>query len=86
MTSPSSTGSAQITLQFNLGRDINGAARDVQAAINAARVDLPATLRSNPTYRKFNAADPPIMIIALTSKTRSAFQIFDAVSNIIQQR
>ncbi len=86
MTSSSSTGSARITLQFNLGRDINGAARDVQAAIAAARVDLPATLRSNPTYRKINAADAPIMIIALTSKTRSAFQIFDAVSNIVQQK
>ncbi len=86
MTSSSSTGSARITLQFNLGRDINGAARDVQAAIAAARVDLPATLRSNPTYRKINAADAPIMIIALTSKTRSAFQIFDAVSNVVQQK
>ncbi|MGI4879948.1 MAG: efflux RND transporter permease subunit, partial [Janthinobacterium lividum] len=86
MTSQSSTGSARITLQFNLDRDINGAARDVQAAIAAARVDLPATLRSNPTYRKINAADAPIMILALTSKTRSAFQIYDAVSNIVQQR
>ena len=86
MTSQSGTGSARITLQFNLGRDINGAARDVQAAIAAARVDLPATLRSNPTYRKINAADAPIMILALTSKTRSAFQIYDAVSNIVQQR
>ncbi|MBV8973364.1 MAG: efflux RND transporter permease subunit [Sphingomonadaceae bacterium] len=85
MTSQSSTGSARITLQFNLGRDINGAARDVQAAIAAARVDLPATLRSNPTYRKINAADAPIMILALTSKTRSAFQIFDAASNVVQQ-
>ena len=86
MTSSSSTGSARITLQFNLGRDINGAARDVQAAIAAARVDLPATLRSNPTYSKINAADAPIMILALTSKTRSAFQIFDAASNVVQQK
>ncbi|UAJ11535.1 efflux RND transporter permease subunit [Glacieibacterium megasporae] len=86
MTSQSGTGSTRITLQFNLDRDINGAARDVQAAIAASRVDLPATLRSNPTYRKINAADAPIMILALTSKTRSAFQIYDAVSNIVQQR
>ncbi len=86
MTSSSSTGSARITLQFNLNRDINGAARDVQAAIAAARVDLPATLRSNPTYSKINAADAPIMILALTSKTRSAFQIFDAASNVVQQK
>jgi len=86
MTSQSSTGSSRITLQFNLDRDIDGAARDVQAAIAAARVDLPATLRSNPTYRKINAADAPIMILALTSKTRSAFQIYDAVSNVVQQR
>ncbi len=86
LTSSSSTGSARITMQFNLGRDINGAARDVQAAIAAARVDLPATLRSNPTYQKINPADAPIMIIAMTSKTRSAFQIFDAVSNVVQQK
>src|SRR5579862_5558628 len=63
MTSQSSVGSARITLQFDLGRDIDGAARDVQAAINAARVDLPTSLRSNPTYRKVNPADAPILII-----------------------
>ena len=64
-------GTTRVTLQFGLDRDINGAARDVQAAINAARADLPASLRSNPTYRKVNPADAPIMIIALTSQTRT---------------
>src|SRR5271168_4639423 len=67
MTSQSSVGSARITLQFGLGRNIDGAARDVQAAINAARADLPASLRSNPTYRKVNPADAPILVLALTS-------------------
>jgi multidrug efflux pump len=86
MTSRSSLGSARITLQFDLSRDINGAARDVQAAINAARADLPATLRSNPIYRKFNPADAPILILALTSTTRTPSEIYDAVSNIVQQR
>lgn len=86
MTSSSSLGQTQITLQFNLDRDINGAARDVQAAINAARVDLPTTLRTNPTYRKVNPAEAPIMILALTSRTRTPGQIYDAVSNLVQQR
>ncbi len=86
MTSRSQVGQTQITLQFQLNRDINGAARDVQAAINAARVDLPATLRSNPTYRKVNPADSPIMILALTSQTKTPGQIYDEVSNIVQQR
>src|SRR5580693_7598073 len=66
MTSSSSVGSARITLQFGLDRDIDGAARDVQAGINAARADLPAALKSNPTYRKINPADAPVMILALT--------------------
>ncbi|MBN8810853.1 MULTISPECIES: efflux RND transporter permease subunit [unclassified Sphingomonas] len=86
MTSASSTGSTRITLQFDLGRDIDGAARDVQAAINAARADLPSTLRTNPTYRKVNPADAPIMILALTSDRRSPAEIFDTVSAIVQQR
>ena len=86
MTSTSSTGSARVTLQFDLDRDINGAAREVQAAINAARVDLPATLRSNPTYRKINPASSPVVILALTSKTKTPGQIYDAVSNIVSQR
>ncbi len=86
MTSQSQVGRTQIVLQFNLNRDIDGAARDVQAAINAARVDLPATLRSNPTYRKVNPADTPIMILALTSRTKTPGQIYDEVSNIVEQR
>src|SRR6202171_2341714 len=68
MTSSSSVGNTRITLQFDLNRNIDGAARDVQAAINGARVDLPASLRTNPTYRKVNPADAPIAILALTSK------------------
>ncbi|HKT53387.1 MAG TPA: efflux RND transporter permease subunit, partial [Caulobacteraceae bacterium] len=86
MTSNSGLGSTRIVLQFNLDRDINGAARDVQAAINAARVDLPATLRSNPTYRKANPADQPILILALTSKTKTPGQIYDSASNILEQQ
>jgi multidrug efflux pump len=86
MTSSSSPGRTQITLQFNLDRNIDGAARDVQAAINAARADLPATLRTNPTYRKVNPAEAPIMILALTSRTRTPGQIYDSVSNVVQQR
>jgi len=86
MTSSSSLGRSQVTLQFNLDRNIDGAARDVQAAINAARTDLPATLRSNPTYRKANPAEAPIIILALSSRTRTPGQIYDAVSNIVQQR
>ena len=86
MTSSSGAGSSRIILQFNLNRDIDGAARDVQAAINAARVDLPATLRSNPTYRKANPSDQPIMILALTSRSRTAGSIYDSASTIIQQQ
>ncbi|HVU39812.1 MAG TPA: efflux RND transporter permease subunit [Xanthobacteraceae bacterium] len=86
MTSQSGIGQARITLQFNLNRDINGAARDVQAAINAARADLPAALRSNPTYRKVNPADAPILILAITSKTLTQGQIYDAASNVLAQR
>ena len=84
MTSSSGTGSARaISLQFDLERNIDGAAREVQAAINASRVDLPATLRSNPTYRKANPADAPVIILALTSTTLTPGQIYDAVSNIV---
>ncbi len=86
MTSSSSVGSTNITLQFGLNRDIDGAARDVQAAINAARVDLPTALRSNPTYRKQNPADAPIMILALTSKTLTPGQLYDAASTILAQK
>ncbi len=86
MTSKSSTGQASITLQFDVERDIDGAARDVEAAINAARADLPTSLRSNPTYRKVNPADTPILILALTSKTSSPGQIYDEASNVLVQR
>jgi multidrug efflux pump len=86
LTSQSGVGSARVTMQFDLSRNIDGAARDVQAAINASRADLPATLRQNPSYRKLNPADAPVLILALTSKTRSAADIYDAVSNIVQQR
>ena len=86
MTSQSTVGSTRITLQFGLDRDIDGAARDVQAAIVAARADLPTSLRTNPTYHKVNPADAPIMIIALTSTTHTAGQLYDLASNILQQR
>jgi len=86
MTSSSSVSRTNITLQFGLDRDINGAARDVQAAINAARADLPTTLRSNPTYRKVNPADAPILILTLSSPTLTKPQIYDAASTVIQQK
>src|SRR3954451_23052171 len=83
MTSSSTVGSARITLQFGLNRDINGAARDVQAAINAARADLPTSLRSNPTYRKVNPADAPIIVLTVTSDTMPPGEIYDAVSLVL---
>ena len=86
MTSSSSVGSTGITLQFGLSRNIDGAARDVQAAINAARVDLPTALRSNPTYRKVNPADAPIMILAMTSATLTQGELYDKASTILQQK
>ena len=86
MTSSSSVGSARITLQFGLDRDIDGAARDVQAAINAARADLPSSLRSNPTYRKVNPADAPILTLSMTSDTLSKGQLFDAASTVLAQK
>ncbi|HEY0302898.1 MAG TPA: efflux RND transporter permease subunit, partial [Rhizomicrobium sp.] len=86
MTSTSSVGSARITLQFSSKRNIDGAARDVQAAINAARADLPSALRSNPSYRKINPADQPVLILALTSATLTPGQIYDSASNILQQK
>src|SRR5271163_577030 len=85
MTSQSGIGQTRITLQFDLNRDIDGAARDVQAAIVAARADLPSSLRSNPTYRKVNPADAPILILAMTSKTLTQGQMYDAASNVFQQ-
>ncbi|MGC1185819.1 MAG: multidrug efflux RND transporter permease subunit [Candidatus Acidiferrales bacterium] len=86
MTSSSSLGSTNVTMQFDLSRDINGAARDVQAAINAARSYLPANLPSNPTYRKVNPADSPIMIIALQSDIYDRGKLYDAASTIMAQR
>jgi multidrug efflux pump len=86
MTSESALGQTRITLQFNINRDIDGAARDVQAAINAARSDLPSNLPSNPTYRKFNPAAAPILILALTSKTMTRGQMYDAASDVLAQR
>ena len=85
MTSQSTVGSSRVTLQFGLDRDINGAARDVQAAINAARADLPASLRSNPTYHKVNPSDAPILILALTSHTLPRAKLYDLASTILAQ-
>ena len=86
MTSSSSVGSARIVLQFELSRDIDGAARDVEAAIQASRADLPTTLRNNPTYNKFNPADAPVLILSLTSDTLTTGQIYDAASTILEQK
>jgi len=84
MTSSSFLGTTSITLQFDLNRNIDGAARDVQAAINAARSYLPANLPSNPTYRKWNPADSPIMIVGLTSSVYDKGTLYDAASTIIR--
>jgi multidrug efflux pump len=86
ITSRSSLGSSSVTLQFDLDRDIDGAARDVQAAINASRTLLPSGMPGNPTYRKVNPADAPVMILALTSKTLSRGQMYDAASTVLAQR
>jgi multidrug efflux pump len=86
MTSSSSLGSTHITLQFELSRDIDGAARDVQAALNAARALLPSGLPSNPNYRKVNPADAPIMILGLTSKALTRGQMYDAASTVLAQK
>src|SRR3984957_5537466 len=86
MTSTSTLGSTSITLQFDLNRNIDAAARDVQAAIAAARSYLPSNLPGNPTYRKVNPADSPIMILALTSSVYDRGALYDAASTIIQQR
>jgi len=86
MTSQSSSGSSQIVLQFDLNRDIDGAARDVQAAINAARSNLPTTLTQTPTYRKMNPAAAPVMIVGLTSDTVGVGQMYDYASSVLQQK
>ena len=85
MTSENTVGQTRIILQFGLDRNIDGAARDVQAAINAARADLPTSLRQNPSYRKVNPAASPIAILALTSDTLTRGQIYDAASTVMQQ-
>jgi multidrug efflux pump len=86
LTSVNSVGSAQVIVQFSLNRDINGAARDVEAGIQAARADLPTTLRGNPSYRQFNPAESPILILALTSKTLTTAQLYDSADTVIQQQ
>ena len=86
LTSENYVGQVRITIQFDLDRDINGAARDVQAAIQAARADMPTTLRSNPTYRKMNPAAAPVMVLALTSDTLTLPQLYDSASSIIMQQ
>jgi multidrug efflux pump len=86
MTSQSGVGTTRITLQFGLDRDINGAARDVEAAIQAARADLPTSLRSNPTYDKVNPADAPIMVLALTSDTLTPGQLYDSADTLLEQQ
>ena len=86
MTSTSTIGSSSIILQFDLNRNIDGAARDVQAAINAARSQLPANMPSNPNYRKVNPADAPVLILALTSDTMPKGKMYDAASTILQQK
>ena len=86
MTSSSSLGSTRVTIQFDLSKDINNAAREVQAALNAARPLLPSGMAGNPTYRKVNPADAPIMILSLTSKSLSRGQMYDAASTILAQK
>src|SRR5678809_866937 len=86
MTSASYLGSTSVTLQFELNRNIDAAARDVQAAINAARGYLPANLPNNPTYRKVNPADSPIFMLALTSSVLTKGQMYDAASTIMAQK
>jgi multidrug efflux pump len=86
MTSASSLGATAITMQFDLNRNIDGAARDVQAAINAARAQLPSNMPTNPTYRKLNPADAPILILTLTSDTATTRQMYDAADSILAQK
>ena len=86
ITSSSSLSSTRVTLQFDLGKNIDSAAREVQAAINAARVTLPSSLPGNPVYRKANPADSPVMILSLTSKSLTRGQMYDAASTVLAQR
>ncbi len=86
LTSINSVGTSLIVIQFGLTRDINGAARDVEAAIQASRADLPTTLRSNPTYRQYNPAEAPLAVLALTSDTLTTAQLYDSADSVIQQQ
>ena len=86
MTSSSTLSTTSITLQFDYSRDVDGAARDVQAAINAARTYLPANLPSNPTYRKVNSSAFPLMVLNMTSSTHSQPDMFDTASSVVQQK
>ena len=86
LTSTNSVGTSLVIVQFSLSRDINGAARDVEAGIQAARADLPTTLRGNPTYREYNPAESPILILSLTSKTLTRAQLYDSADTVIQQQ
>src|SRR5436305_15224938 len=86
MTSTSTLSTTAVTLQFDLNRNIDAAARDIEAAINAARGYLPADLPNNPTYRKVNPADAPILIVALTSDAYDAGRLYDLASTIVQQK
>jgi multidrug efflux pump len=86
LTSTNVVGVSTVVIQFALSRDINGAARDVEAGIQAARVDLPTTLRNNPTYREYDPADSPIIILGLTSKTLTRAQLYDSADTILQQQ
>ncbi|MDI2090662.1 efflux RND transporter permease subunit [Commensalibacter oyaizuii] len=86
MTSQSTQGQVRIIMQFDLSRDINSAAKDVQAALQAARADLPTSMRSNPSYFKMNPAEAPIMVMAVTSKTKTLAQLYDYTTNVLQQQ
>jgi multidrug efflux pump len=86
LTSTNYVGLSMVVVQFDLNRDINGAARDVEAGIQAARADLPTTLRNNPTYREYNPADSPILILSLTSGTLTTAQLYDSANTVIQQQ
>src|SRR5262245_18737812 len=86
MTSTNNLGATSVTLQFELNSDINGAARDIQAPINAARSQLPANLPSNPSYRKVNPANAPILLLGLTSDTMTVPQMYDAADSILAQK
>jgi multidrug efflux pump len=86
LTSTNFVGVSIIVIVFGLNRDINGAARDVEASIQAARADLPTTLRSNPSYRQYNPADSPVMVLALTSSTLTKAQLYDSAASVIQQQ